>query len=185
MSGWGNQGNQGWGKPTNQGWGGQGQGQGQQGWGNQGQQGWGQQGHQQGGQGWGQQGQQGQQGWGQQGQNQGWGQQGQQNQGWGQNQNQGFSGQTTSLFNANQDYVLVTALDNDKVADVSQGNDNTRFKLILWSKSGDKNQRFRIRAAGNGKYQILSNAGGALQVPNGSGANGVQLLAGQQANSPG
>jgi len=194
QQGWGQQGQQGqqgqWGKPAvnvpgqqQQGWGQQGAQQGQWGQqGQQGQQGWGQQGQQ--GQ-WGQQGQQGQQGWGQQGQ-QGWGQQGQ-NQGFGQQgQNQGFGQQTNqaSLFNPNQDYSIFTALDDDKVADVSQGNDNTRFKLILWHKSGDKNQRFRFRAVGNGKYQILSNAGGALQVPNGAGSNGIQLLSGQNSNSP-
>lgn len=194
MSGWGNQGQGGHG--GQQGWGGQG---GQQGWGQQGQnQGWGQQGQQgQQNQGWGQQGQQGQQGgwgqqgqqgqqggWGQQHQQGGWGQQGQggqQNQGWG-NQNQ--PGFIDSLFDQNRNYAISTVLDNDKVIDVSQGNNETKNKLILWHKSGDNNQKFKFKAYGGGRYQILPLSGGALQVTNNSSVNGEQLQAGQAAGNP-
>jgi hypothetical protein len=150
------------------------------GWGNQGNQG---HHHQKGNQGWGNQPNQPNQGWGNQ-PNQGWGNQpNQPNQGWGNQPNQGWSNQpATSLFNAGQEYLIITALDTGKVADVSQGND--RNKLILWTKSKDKNQRYRFNAIGNGKYQILSSVGGTLQIPNASGANGVQAMAGPQCNSP-
>ena len=176
--GWGN--NQG--KPQQgQGWGNQPQ-QGQ-GWGNQPQQGqgWGNQQQQQG---WGNQPQkpnQGQQGWGNQ-PNQGF----QQNQGFGQ-QHQGTFGTTSNtssgLFNPNQDYQIVTALDNDRVLDISQANNASKFQVILWSKNGDKNQRFRFREVGGGKYMIVSGTGAVLEVPNNSSANGTQLLGGQANNA--
>ena len=176
MSGWGKPGQPGWGgqgqQTGQQGWGQQGQQTGQQGWGGQqtGQQGWG--GQQTGQQGWGQQ-QTGQQSWGQQGQQQGWGQQGQQ---------QNFA----SLFDPNVGYIIASFVDNDrdKVLDVSQGSDQTRNQLILYSKSGHNNQKFKFRAVGNGKYQILSMAGGSLQVPNASNALGIQLVAGQDTKAP-
>jgi hypothetical protein len=145
-----------------------------------------------------------QKGWGNQ-PNQGWGQPNKPNQGWGNQPNQGWGNQpnqggnqwgnqpnqggqwgnqpSTSIFNPGQDYLMISGIDNGMVADVSQGND--RNKLILWKKSKDKNQRYRFNAVGNGKYQILSQVGGAIQIPNGSGANGVQALSGPQCNSPG
>jgi hypothetical protein len=127
---------------------------------------------------------QGNQGWGNQPNQPGWGNQPNQPGQWGNPPGFGSGGgQQSSLFNPNQDYLLITGLNKGMVADVSQGNDRNR--LILWSKSGDKNQRFRIRAVGNGKYQIVSCMGGALQIPNGSGANGVQIINSQQMNSPG
>lgn len=163
MSGWGNQGQQGWGQQGQGGWGQQGQGQG--GWGNQGQ------GQGQGG--WGNQGQ-GQGGWGQQAQGQGgWGQQGQQQQGQ-QGQGQGSWGQQgqqqgqqpinlpQNLFNPNQDYIIVTAIDPSKALDVSQGNDSSKNKIILWQKHGSKNQRYKFKAVGNGRYQIYSGLGGTV-----------------------
>lgn len=174
---WGNQ-RQGWGQV------------GQQGFSQPGQQGWANQGHHQYSQGWPTQGQ----GWGQPKQ-QGWGMKGQQTlvqqgqQNWGQKQsfqaqNKSFD-QPTSFFDPNQDYILVTALDLSMVADVSQANNKTKSKLIIWDKSGDKNQRFRIVAVGNGKYQIFSNAGGIIQVPKASMSNGTQLIAGSNSNSSG
>jgi hypothetical protein len=153
--------------------------------GNQGGQGWGNQPNQ-GGQGWGNQPNQGGQGWGNQPNqpNQGWNNQGNQGgmgpQGWG--GNQGFN-QNSSIFNANQDYLMITGIDKGKVADVSQGNDKNR--LIIWSTNKDKNQRFRFIPSGNGKYVIQNGAGGCIQIPNGSGANGVQAVAGPQYNAPG
>lgn len=67
---------------------------------------------------------------------------------------------------------------------MSQGNNETKNKLILWNRSGDNNQKFRFKSYGGGRYQILSNAGGALQVPNNSSGNGEQLQAGQASGSP-
>lgn len=165
MSGWGQQGQGGWGQQGHQGHHGQQQG----GWGQQGQQGQG---------GWGQQGQQGQGGWGQQGQQgqQGsWGQQGQQQGNWGQ-QVQG------GAFNPNQDYLILTALDPNKALDVSQGNNSSKFKMLIWTKHGQKNQRFRFRQVGNGTYQILSLLGGTVEVPNGSTGN-AQILVSQPNNT--
>lgn len=202
QQGWGQQGTtgqQGWGQQGTtgqQGWGQQGvSGQGQQGWGQQGttgQQGWGQQGTT-GQQGWGQQGTTGQQGWGQQGTTgqQGWGQQGTGQQSWGTGQgtgqqgwgNQGIVQPVGGLINPNQTYVIESALDNDKILDISQGNDNTKYKLILWTRNNGNNQKFRFREVG-GKYQIVSLLGACVEVPNSSGANGVQLLAGQVNNTP-
>lgn len=187
--GWGQQGGRGLGQqqPGQQGWGQQQQQ--QPGWGQQGQkppqqQGWGQQGTQQ--QGW-QQGGQQQPGWGQQGtQQQGW-QQGGQQQGWQQGtqqQNQGFSqGTGGGMFDQNRDYFIMTAVDDDMHLDVSQANDSTKFKLIIWKKNGDKNQRFRFREVGGGKYQIFSGIGATVEVPNNSAANGTQILAGQPNNA--
>jgi len=191
--GWGN--NQG--KPGQQGQGWGQQGHQQQGWGNQGQQqqGWGQQGNQgfnqgfnQGNQqGWGNQGQQ-QQGWGQQGQQgQGWGQQGQQqqgNQGFNQGNKQGgIGGGISGFFNANVDYQIISALDDDLVLDISQGKDSSRSQAILWKINKKKNQVFRFREAGTGRYQIINGMGAALHVPNNSSANGAQLAGGQITNS--
>jgi|694.fasta_scaffold92519_1 hypothetical protein len=167
--GWGQQGG-------NQGWGGQQGTQGTQGWGQptQPNQGSGQPGTQ-GNQGWGQPGTQGNQGWGQPGTqgtgNQGWGgQQGTGNQGFG--GQQGFNPQqqqqqqqqpVTSLFDQNRDYMIFTALDDDYALDVSQGNDSSKYKIILWKKHGEKNQRFRIKpVAGTSKYQIYSNLGATV-----------------------
>jgi hypothetical protein len=115
--------------------------------------------------------QQQQQGWGNQPpQQQGWGNQPPpQQQGWG--GNQGFN--QPSLFNANQDYVIVSGINKNKALDVSQGSD--KGKCLIWSKHGKQNQRYRIRPVGNGRYQIQSNAGGVLQVVGGSAANGVRL----------
>ena len=167
--GWAQGSSGGWG--GNQGWGGQQGTQGNQGSGqpnqpNQPNQGWGQQGNQ----GWG--GQQGTQGnqQGTQG-NQGWGgQQGTQgNQGWG--GQQGFNPQqqqqqqqpVTSLFDQNRDYMIFTALDDDYALDVSQGSDSSKYKMILWKKHGEKNQRFRIKPVpGTSKYQIYSNLGATV-----------------------
>lgn len=174
-----------------------------QGWGNQGNQGHhGHHGHG-GQQGWGQQGQQ-QQGWGgqQQGQQQGWGQQGNQgfnqgfnqgqefNQGQGQGFNQGqglnqggIGGGISGLFNQNQDYQIITALDDDLVLDISQGKDASRMQAILWKINKKKNQVFRFREVGGGRYQIISGIGAALHVPSNSSSNGVQLAGGQITNS--
>ena len=182
---WGNQGNQGWGNQGNQGWnqGNQGQGWGQgpqqgqgwgqgpqQGWGNQGpQQGWGNQGPQQGWGGQGQQGwggNQGQQQWGGQGQQ--WGGQGQQwgNQGgWNQQQGQGWGNQQ-DLFNPNMEYVITSAMNRDMALDVSQDPEEMG-KMILWSKHGEKNQRFRIRSQ-NGRHVIFSSLGATIEVPQNS-----------------
>ena len=195
--GWGNQG----GKPPGQGWGGQG---GQQGWGGQqggqqglggqqgGQQGWG--GQQGGQQGWGGQ-QGGQQGWGghqggHHGAQQGWGGQKGGQQGFGGNQGfnqpqQGFSQSTSTsnLFNPNQDYIIQSALSDNRVLDISQGNDSSKNTLIIWSPNGDKNQRFRFREVG-GKYQIVNGTGAVLTVPNGNTSNGTQLVGAQANNGP-
>lgn len=183
QGGWGQGGQQG-------GWGGQ-QG-GQQGWGGQqgGQQGWGQQGQQQG---WGQQGQQHQQqgGWGQQGtQQQGWGQQGTQQQGWGQQGQQqqwgqGFNQGGQSLFNPNQYYEIESALDNDKVLDVSMSNKiGNKFKMIIYKRNNGQNQRFRLVNVGGDRYQMLVNLNGnyAVEVPNGSTQPGEQILIGPVNN---
>ena len=140
----------GWG--GNQGWGGQQGTQGNQGSGqpnlpNQPNQGWGQQGNQ----GWG--GQQGTQG------NQGWGGQ----QGFNPQQQQQQQQPVTSLFDQNRDYMIFTALDDDYALDVSQGSDSSKYKMILWKKHGEKNQRFRIKPVpGTSKYQIYSNLGATV-----------------------
>jgi hypothetical protein len=106
--------------------------------------------------------------------------------GWGNqpgyNQNQGY--QPQALFNPNQDYIILSALNKGKALDVSQGQKD-RNKILLWSKHGNQNQRYKIKLSNNGRYQIYSNAGGVLQVPGGTPANGTQLAAGQQMNSPG
>ena len=185
MSGWNNQGQGNLGQ-GNKGWGQQG---GQQGWGGQqgGQQGWNQQGGQQGQQGWNQGQQGGQQGWnqGQQGGQQGWNQQGQQGQqSWGQQGQQGWGGNqgASSLFAPGLDYIITSALDNSKALDVSLGTDKSKYHLLLWSRHGNNNQRFKIREVGGGKYQILSNLGGTVEVPNGSTANGIQIYISQPNN---
>ena len=165
---------QGWGKGGgNQGWG--------QGGGNQG---WGQGGQQQGG--WGQGGQQQQGGWGQGGQQQqgGWGQGGQQQGGWGQGGQQHQQGnQGSSLFNANRDYIITTALSDNLALDVS-GNPQSKGKMIIWKKHGENNQLFRIRHSGGNKYQIISKLGTAVEVPGGSSAKGVQIHTSGLNNSP-
>lgn len=185
QQGWGqnNQQQQGWGQQGNQGFS-QGN---QQGWGNQGQQqGWGHQGQQQ--QGWGQQGNQGfnhgNQGFNQ-GNQQGWGNQGQQgNQGFNQGNKQGgIGGGISGFFNPNVDYQIISALDDDLVLDISQGKDSSRSLAILWLINKKKNQVFRFREAGNGRYQIINGMGAALHVPNNSSANGAQLAGGQISNS--
>jgi hypothetical protein len=102
-------------------------------------------------------------GWGQQGAQQ-WGQQapqwGQQ-QGWGQ-QGQGFN-QGQNLFNPNSTYMIVTALDQNKVLDVSQNQDNnSKLKMIIYDKKGSPNQKYRFQSVGNGKYRIISLVGGTV-----------------------
>ena len=83
--------------------------------------------------------------------------------------------------------MIYTGLDKQGVdqfvLDISQENDKTKFKMLLWKKNGDKNQRFRFVNKGNGKYQILS-SGLAVEVPNNSSAIGVQLLAGPINDTP-
>ena len=180
--GWGGQGNQGWGNQGQQGWGGQQGPPGQQGWGNQGQQGWGNQGQQgwgQGQQGWGNQGPQGQQGWGNQGPQQGWGgNQGQQG-GWG-NQGQQWGNQQ-DYFNSNMEYVITSAMNREMALDVSQDPD-TFGKVILWTKHGEKNQRFRLRNH-NGRHVIFSSLGATMEVPQNSQENGAFILASQPNNT--
>jgi hypothetical protein len=79
--------------------------------------------------------------------------------------------------------MIFTALDaDDYCLDVSQGNDSTKSKMLLWKKNGDKNQRFRFKPVANGKYQIISGLGSTVEVPNSSTANGMQILAGQPNN---
>ena len=103
---------------------------------------------------------------------------------WGQQQQQGWGNQYNSnLFNPNQNYQIVTALDDDRVLDISQANNATKFQTILWSKNGDPNQVFRFRQVANGKYAITCGTGATLQVPNNSSANGTQLLGGQAHNN--
>ena len=89
-----------------------------------------------------------------------------------------------SLFDSNRDYMFFTALDDDMALDVSQGNDSSKFKMLLWKKHGEKNQRFRIKpVAGTNKYQIFSNLGATVEVPNNSTSNGAQILVGQPNNA--
>ena len=59
--------------------------------------------------------------------------------------------------------MIFTALDDDYALDVSQGSDSSKYKMILWKKHGEKNQRFRIKpVAGTSKYQIYSNLGATV-----------------------
>jgi hypothetical protein len=85
-------------------------------------------------------------------------------------------------FNPNQDYMILTALDPNKALDVSLGNDSSKFKMLIWTKHGQKNQRFRFRQVGGGTYQILSLLGGTVEVPNGSTGN-AQILVSQPNNT--
>ena len=79
--------------------------------------------------------------------------------------------------------MIFTALDDDYCLDVSQGNDGTKFKMLLWKKHGEKNQRFRFKQVNGTKYQIFSSLGATVEVPNNSTANGMQILAGQPNNA--
>jgi hypothetical protein len=92
----------------------------------------------------------------------------------------GFN-QPQSLFNPNQDYIILTALNKNRALDVSQGHD--KGSCLIWDKHGNPNQRYRLRAAGN-RYQICPNSGGQLQVPNGNNSNGIQIMAGSVGTAP-
>lgn len=77
--------------------------------------------------------------------------------------------------------MIISALDQNKALDVSQSNNSSKFDLILWDKKGSNNQKFRFQQVAGGRYQIISVAGGTVEVPNGSTAN-LQIKAGQQNN---
>lgn len=210
QQGWGNQPQQpqGWGQQGGQqGWGQQG---GQQGWGQQGPQkpvpgGWGNQG----GSNQGFSNHPGKHGFGQPGFNQGGFNQGgfnQGNQGFNQgsqgfnqggqgfnqnpqNFNQGFNQGTTGgisgLFNPNQDYQIISALDDDRVIDISQGDNAAKSQAILWEINKKKNQVFRFREVQSGRYQIISQMGTVLSVPGNNPSDGIQIAGSPMTNSPG
>lgn len=109
---------------------------------------------------------------------QGWGHQ--QNLGFinpGQNkQNQGYNtDQPNPLFSPNQDYVIVSGLNQDLALDVSDDH-MTRGKAIIWKKHGMKNQRFRISEQG-GKFILFNFGGGVLGVEGGSSDRGAKIVA--------
>lgn len=58
------------------------------------------------------------------------------------------------LFEPGKTYNIVTALNNTMVMDVSQEN-MSQNRLLLWKANGQANQKFVIRQADGGKYQIF------------------------------
>lgn len=73
-------------------------------------------------------------------------------------------------------------MNEDLVLDVS-GNPQDKGKVIIWKKHGKNNQRFRFRHQ-NGRYQIISKTGFAVEIPGNSSAKGVQVFASQLNNAP-
>lgn len=82
--------------------------------------------------------------------------------------------------------MIFTSLDDvgvDKfVLDISQENDKTKYKMLLWQRNGGQNQRFRLlKNNQNGKYQILS---GNWAVTSPNNVNAPQLQAKPVSNAP-
>ena len=67
--------------------------------------------------------------------------------------------------------------------DVS-GNKADNNKLIIWKKHGKDNQCFKIKHQ-NGKYQLISKKGKAVEVVGGSSDKGAKLHANSLNNVPG
>lgn len=84
------------------------------------------------------------------------------------------------LFNAHQDYIITSAVNHSMALDVSQGHQN-KHKMILWNKHGNQNQRWKIKEM-NGKFILMSGAGGVLEVPQGSQNNGTHISVGMANN---
>lgn len=83
------------------------------------------------------------------------------------------------LFEPGKTYNIVTALSSTMVMDVSQEN-MSQNRLLLWKANGQANQKFVIRPAADGKYQIFcENLGLALGVESGSRAIGSYIVASQ------
>ncbi len=89
---------------------------------------------------------------------------------------QGFN--NMALFNPLQNYLILSALDQGKALDVSQT--DPEHGLVLWDKGNkSNNQLFKLIPNINGKYTIISVAGGALQARDGS----ELVCCGKQNNS--
>jgi hypothetical protein len=68
--------------------------------------------------------------------------------------NQGFN---QGLLDPNRVYHIRTALHQDRVLDISQGGKTTKGQIVIWSRNGGANQKFRV-VPGNGGYQIVNAA---------------------------
>ena len=72
---------------------------------------------------------------------------------------------------------------NDKMALDVSGNVAQNNKIIIYESNGQDNQRFHFKHH-NGKYQIISKAGKAVEVIGGSKDKGTKIHANNLKNSP-
>lgn len=70
--------------------------------------------------------------------------------------------QPTVFPDPNAEYCFMSALDQNKCIDITVNADPSQCKPILYDAWGSKNQKFRFKSLGNGKYNIISLLGYSL-----------------------
>jgi hypothetical protein len=83
---------------------------------------------------------------------------------------------TYGYFQHDKDYIITCAAKKNMALDVSQGKD--KGEMLLWKKHGKQNQKWRIREFA-GRFEIISQVGGVLEVPNASTNNGTRMKVGK------
>lgn len=99
------------------------------------------------------------------------------------NQQQAKQQGTAYGIDLGKDVSITTALDSGMSVDVSK-NQNTKGQLLLWKKSGEPNQRFRLVRVGDRFRFECVDSGYALETDKNSSAKGALIVAAPQTGSP-